>query len=476
MEILLQKEFVFTPKDDRTNRCIEFETDRDYDRLEFTCTYTPKTISDPDLVKREVAAGMARSGWEGRELFPEDLDECKVLMNFVTFSLDHEGKYVGCAHRHDPEQVIVVSEHGSTRGFFQHKAAKGRWRVVLNVQAAIPEHEIRYTLTAVGCDKPAYGYRPFELHTHTLHSDGRFTVPDLCRAAADYGYAGIALTDHNTEAGQAELTPALQAETVCALRGIEWTTFFGHMLVLGSHEYVDWRFVLPETIDEATAQIRRVGGIAGIAHPFNIGAPMCAGCHWDFKVQNWENISYIEIWSQENPMVRTKNVMAIEWWTELLDAGHHLAATAGRDWHFYDSEPVVLTATYLGLADGVLSEENGLDALRAGRTFVTMGPTMTIEARQNGQAYGLGDTMPAGPCTVRVDVCETERRDQWERWGIAVKEIVVRYKGGAVRKPYRGEPAELAVDADTWMRVELYGDKQGRYGELLAISSPIYLK
>ena len=155
MEILLQKEFVFQPEDDRTNRIISFETERDYDHLEFVCEYSPKTISDPDLVAREVQKGMDKNGWTGRKLFPADMDECKVLMNFVTFSLDHEGEYVGCAHRHDPEQVIVISEQGSSRGFFAHKAAKGNWRIVLNVQAAIPEHELTYHLTVIGCDKPA---------------------------------------------------------------------------------------------------------------------------------------------------------------------------------------------------------------------------------------------------------------------------------------------------------------------------------
>lgn len=474
MDILLQKEYRFTPQDDRTNVCLTFQTTRDYDRLEFSCRYSPKTIAEPALVQREVEAGFARSGWEGRELFPEDMDECKVLLNFVTFSLDYEGKYVGCAHRHDPEQVIVISEQGSTRGFFAHKAAKGTWRIVLNIQAVIPEHEVLYELTVTGCDKPAYQYQPFELHTHTRHSDGRFTVPDLSHAAADYGYAGFALTDHNTESGQAELTPALAAESVPAIRGIEWTTFFGHMLVLGSREYVDWRFAMPDDIDTYTAQIHQVGGVTGIAHPFNIGAPMCAGCHWDFKVQNWEDIDYIEVWSQENPMVRTKNIMAIEWWTELLNAGHHLAATAGRDWHFYDAEPVVLTATYLGLPAGEVTEDNALDALRAGRTFVTLGPAMQIELRQGAVSYGLGETAPAGACTIRVDVDEQARREHWERWDIQVREVRVVGPNGTVRKAYGGGPIQLEAQGDRWLRVELYGDLRGKHMQLLALSSPIY--
>ena len=476
MDILLQEKFTFVPSDDRTNRCLEFETDRDYDRLEFTCRYSPKVIEEPALVQREVEAGFARSGWVGRDLFPGDMDECKVLMNFVTFSLDSEGKYVGCAHRHDPEQVIVISEAGSTRGFFAQKAAKGRWRIVLNVQAVIPEHEITYELTAVGCERPAYAYRPFELHTHTLHSDGRFTVPQLCQAAADYGYAGIALTDHNTEAGQAELTPELAQKTLPAIRGIEWTTFFGHMLVLGCHEYVDWRFALPEDIDDYTAQIRKVGGIAGIAHPFNIGAPMCGGCHWDFKVKNWDDITYMEIWSQEDPMHRTKNIMAIEWWTELLNQGHRLAATAGRDWHRFDSEPVILSATYLGLPGGEVTEDNAIEALRRGRTYLTLGPTMQIEVRQGTDSLGLGETGKAGPCQVRVDVSDSERREHWERWGIAVREVRAVGPNGAIRKPYAGGPVLLETEGDRWLRIELYGELNGEHMQLLAISSPVYFE
>lgn len=474
MEILLQKEIVFTVKDNRTNYCISFETKRDYDHLEFVCEYSPKTISDPELVAREVAQGMEKSGWTGRKLFPADMDECKVLMNLVTFSLDYEGEYVGCAHRHDPEQVIVISEHGSSSGFFARKAAKGKWKVVLNVHAAIPEHELTYHLTVMGCDKPDYAYRPFEMHTHTRHSDGRFQVAELAQAARDYGYAGFALTDHNTEAGQAELTPELEAQTVPAIRGIEWTTFFGHMLVLGCHKYVDWRFALPEDIDTYTAQIRENGGIAGVAHPFNIGSPMCTGCRWDFKVKNWENMTYMEIWSQENPMMRTKNIMAMEWWTKLLNEGHRLACTAGRDWHCRDTEPPVLSATYLGLPDGNVTEQNALDALRAGRTYVTLGPTMDITARQGETSGGLGDTLHTGDCEVYVDVGETERREHWARWGIAVRSVAVTGPNGTVKAPYTGELCRIKTQGDRWLRVELYGDKQGQYDQLLAVSSPIY--
>ena len=42
---------------------------------------------------------------------------------------------------------------------------------------------------------------PVELHTHTCHSDGSFTVEALVDAAARNGYRALALTDHNTSSG-----------------------------------------------------------------------------------------------------------------------------------------------------------------------------------------------------------------------------------------------------------------------------------
>ena len=41
-------------------------------------------------------------------------------------------------------------------------------------------------------------YLPCELHCHTLHSDGDFSVKELQEAAKENHLSLIALTDHNT--------------------------------------------------------------------------------------------------------------------------------------------------------------------------------------------------------------------------------------------------------------------------------------
>ena len=109
---------------------------------------------------------------------------------------------------------------------------------------------------------------PVELHTHTEHSDGDFTPTQLVQAAKARGFAGVALTDHNTKSGTTEFNAAIEKNGLTGVHGIEWTTYWGHMLVLGEYTYTDWRGVTPDMIDEAIKRIHDHCGLVGIAHPF----------------------------------------------------------------------------------------------------------------------------------------------------------------------------------------------------------------
>ena len=48
-------------------------------------------------------------------------------------------------------------------------------------------------------------YLPCELHCHSVHSDGDYTVCELQKKAIDDHLAIIALTDHNTFSGWDEI-------------------------------------------------------------------------------------------------------------------------------------------------------------------------------------------------------------------------------------------------------------------------------
>lgn len=324
-------------------------------------------------------------------------------------------------------------------------------------------------------------YRPFELHTHTRHSDGRFLTDELIRACAAYGYEGMALTDHNAVTANNDVTPALLAETgIQVIPGIEWTTFYGHLLVLGCARYVDWRFVTPDTIDAALAEIQEAGGVAGIAHPCEVGAPLMCGCHWEFRVTRWDLVDYIELWSEDQPHLRSKNMLALPWYDKLLQQGHRLAVSAGRDWHAADPDPAhppLLTATYLGVEEGDCTPENALAALRAGRTYITLGPTLEVALLCAGKTYGLGDTMPAGDAELTVTVGTDARRALWQDWEITPTQVRVVENGAAVAEAdCTGGAVHVPLSgARGWVRAELLGTYRGSEGmQRLAITSPFY--
>lgn len=320
-------------------------------------------------------------------------------------------------------------------------------------------------------------YRPFEMHCHTKHSDGSFLVSELLHDAAAYGYEGIALTDHNVVTGLLEITPEMKKETVRVIPGIEWTTFFGHMLVLGCDRFVDWRFVTPDTIDDALQEIKSVNGVAGVAHPWEIGEPLMCGCHWEFRVTRWDLMSYVEIWSGDDPHARTKNDLALPWYNDLLNKGHHLAITAGRDWHGRDKEGAspVLTATFLGF-DGEVDEENALNAIRAGRTFVTLGPILRLEGTQFDKPFGIGDVI--APRQMRLNVALDEMPDKKFATinDARVQTVRVTANGETLTEmPWKEGGVTIETDAPAgWFRVELHGTYRGDREGLLTMSSPIY--
>ena len=60
-----------------------------------------------------------------------------------------------------------------------------------------------------------------DLHTHSTFSDGSDRPAALARRAAEIGLRAIALTDHDTTAGAAEMTRACGAEGVDLVMGVE---------------------------------------------------------------------------------------------------------------------------------------------------------------------------------------------------------------------------------------------------------------
>jgi hypothetical protein len=337
-----------------------------------------------------------------------------------------------------------------------------------------------------------------ELHTHTLHSDGSQTLEELVKGAANLGFDAIALTDHNTMSGLIGKNEIEQKYELYIIPGMEWTTFYGHMVTIGLHEFADWRDVSREHIEKGIAAVHQHGGIAGIAHPFRIGSPACTGCFWEYEITDWSSMDYIEVWSGTFPSIRTDNHRAFDLWTQKLNEGCRIAATSGRDWHSQDKTNDPISVTYLGIEEEANMASHHTDrlirSLRDGRVSVTMGPLLTLILSVGEMLYPLGSMIPAPlPETlnttqqllVHIALDFSVRAGKWSLPEQSLRLVLYSNLGeeghAEVVMQHNEHVLELEMPLSTndgasprrWIRAECWGTMQGAYVRI-AFTNAIY--
>lgn len=316
-----------------------------------------------------------------------------------------------------------------------------------------------------------------EMHCHTIHSDGRFTPAELACHAKQFGLDSFCLTDHNTASARLEIQKEAAANGLCVLPGTEWTTYFGHMLVQGCTSCLEWESAGPDTLENEILQIHRAGGAVGPAHPFRPGNPFGTGCHWEYRIRDWDCFDFYEVFSGENPTRHYYNLRALEHWTSLLDQGCRIAPTSGIDWHRPLMEDTVYASTWLGSPDGALTPEAMRQALLGGRTAVSTGPLPLFSLVSGDTEFFPGGSVPAGPAEIRVAADMERRFAQWGVWDIDPQYWQITGPGGKAlcRLPFAGAAVQKAAlpAMPLWCRGELYGTIRGE-ALLIALTAPIY--
>lgn len=321
---------------------------------------------------------------------------------------------------------------------------------------------------------------PVELHTHTCHSDGTFTVEELVRTAAGNGYQALALTDHNTSSGVPELIRLAGKQGIVPVKGLEWTTYHGHMVVLEEKGYTDWRGAAPEDIDEAIRSIHRNGGVVGIAHPFSLSDPINTGYHWAFQIQDWSLPDYIEVWTRNYAPRRLQSVRAFELWEKLLSEGFRITAMTGRDWHKDDGLPCCYS--WVG-CEGELTVSKLLDAIRGGNVCLSSGPLLTLEVEVHGGNGSGKDTIPCGETfsgdtqelTLHLNLQEAVLPGVWDCTQVKTGEIRVIADGKVTACVPAETTCTLRVKApEKWLRADLFGSYYGREDCRIALTNPVF--
>ena len=222
-------------------------------------------------------------------------------------------------------------------------------------------------------------FKRLELHNHTVESDGSLTCQELTEYLAADHVDAFAITDHNTTSGQKKIEQLLEEKhyPISLIRGMEYTTYFGHILCLNLAKYVPWNSIdqhRPELLFEAA---REKGALVGIAHPFSYGDPFARGCRFEMTILDYSKVDFIEIFNNPEPLHEV-NERGTNLWMSLIFSGYQITATSGMDLH-NRAKLAGCYATYIeGKNGGNIASE--LDtAIHTHRTWVSKGALLLTE-------------------------------------------------------------------------------------------------
>lgn len=222
-------------------------------------------------------------------------------------------------------------------------------------------------------------FKRLELHNHTVESDGSLTCQELTEYLTADHVDAFAITDHNTTSGQKKIEQLLEEKhyPISLIRGMEYTTYFGHILCLNLAKYVPWNSIdqhRPELLFEAA---REKGALVGIAHPFSYGDPFARGCRFEMTISDYSKVDFIEIFNNPESLHEV-NERGTNLWMSLIFSGYQITATSGMDLH-NRAKLAGCYATYIeGKSGGNIASE--LDtAIHTHRTWVSKGALLLTE-------------------------------------------------------------------------------------------------
>lgn len=417
------------------------------------------------------------------------------LANHIAWSL-HDGKrLLGTEHRHKPDQVHIISENFSSNGFAKTKINAGIWTLTASLNSVVTDYididievngyidEGDYSIE----DYPKESYctndskenaitwQRVEMHCHTVASDGDMQPKELVQNAIQRGYKGICVVDHNTTSNVDEVKKYGEKYGLVVAGGIEWTTFWGHLTVIGGNSKINWLDINPKNINACIVEARQSGDIVTLAHPKRMGWPFCAGCYNDFDITNWDYLTSYEVWSHYNPNTSQSDLLAKKEWISLLEKGYKLSALYGYDWHAPDEGGPIYAYTYLGIY-GKLSEQSIMNAVEYGRTCISMGYKVEVSLHREDKTYTLGDEIGFGNYSLRI---KYEKQSDYP-YDVQLDKIAV--LGNAIKEcdfVCDGQSGEVIHDIyitqKGYFRIEGLGLTQGEKSDIF-LTSPVYVK
>jgi hypothetical protein len=479
--VLLREKGQVSSSDSKTVKLHSFDVSAGVETLGLKFDYSPRVSRDSARNGALVDAALARHNKNGvRDVPPGEerlaaqkrlvqnlYTELNNLMNVVL--IDPRGSWRGRWDRNpsSDDGALFLGRAFASKGFLAGEILPGRWTAAIECHGIFvdrADYEVsvftRGPLSAEEIEShsvhaPHVAPRPLrgpgwyfgEMHSHTLHSDGRNEVHELAGKGGEAGLDFVALTDHNTVSGHAELHDL----AITLLHGCEITTFHGHHPIYGITEMPPWHVDgRVRGIGELSPLVRGAGGLVSVAHPFKMGDPVCTGCRMPEGLDaSWFDL--MEVWYRRWDAAESDNEAGYALWNRYWREGHRITAVAARDWHGPSPEPFPGPYPLTGVFAADDSEAAILAGLRSGRVIMSGGPIIDLALSSGGTRAQMGSSVTGSSGELEIDITRLD--------GPAELRI---YRSGAllVTSALSGDGVhDFAAPGKGWYRAELWRDE-----------------
>ncbi|PLR66260.1 CehA/McbA family metallohydrolase [Bacillus sp. UMB0893] len=348
---------------------------------------------------------------------------------------------------------FYIEYNHATPGYLAGELPCGNWAVLLGLYK-IPADgcEVEVTVHMIPQSKK---WLKGDLHTHTVHSDGKYILEDVVSIAAERDLDFIALTDHNTISQNVSYP---RNTDVLFIPGLELTTNTGHCNVLGVKDPgIDFRYDSNIELEKGLRQAKEKGAKISLNHPH------CSHCPWEWSFDM--PYDWVEVW---NGPWRAGNQRTLDWWNEQLLLGKKIIAIGGSDVHRPD--PFVqhgMPTTWVFSDQKKI--ESILHAIDKGHVFMSFSPLGPTVDMKYGE-YIIGDT-----ATIK---CHTQLVIQLRNLSKYDIVKIISDKGIELDKKVLAEDSlveTVSISTQRFVRVEVwrYFDEIKEHS-LALLSNPIY--
>lgn len=318
----LQIQKTFTPEDIKKCFFVDFEVPENVEVMRITHTWSPREQGNLDF------------GLVGPD-----------------------GKQVGATG--NVTQDVTISEKYATPGYKKCTPKAGTWKII------IATDRVGNGVTASYDVEFQFKERRWmrgDTHMHTIHSDGKCTPYQLIEKAKRKKMDYIIITDHNNNTAAEE---NYNDREVLVIKGMELTSFLGHMNLWGVKEPFDIPYCINnyDNFLRVHSLAQKSGAVISMNHP------ECKMCGWHLPREGY-HLDCVEVW---NGVQRVDNMNNLAFWHSQLLKGRKLSAVGGSDYHrdYYVTDIFAVPMTYV-CAESCTSSAI-LDALQKGHAFVTSG-------------------------------------------------------------------------------------------------------